>query len=72
MQKVISVSFDIKTSVIKSVVFALAISLIAVYNGIKAKSTPSGTLQATNHTVVVSSIVILTIDLMLTVLLTPG
>lgn len=72
MQKVISVSFDIKTSIIKSVAFAFAISLIAVYNGIKAKSTPSGMLQATNHTVVVSSIVILAIDLMLTVLLLPG
>ncbi|QRN41373.1 MAG: MlaE family lipid ABC transporter permease subunit [Neisseriaceae bacterium] len=72
MQSAISVSYDLSGSIIKSLVFGILISLIAVYNGLYACPTPNGILKATNHTVVWCSLYILVTDFILTVFLFTG
>ncbi|MBN3859452.1 MlaE family lipid ABC transporter permease subunit [Neisseriaceae bacterium PsAf] len=72
MQSAISVSYDLFGAIIKSVVFGVLISLIAVYNGLYAYPSPSGILKATNRTVVWCSLCILATDFILTVFLFTG
>jgi phospholipid/cholesterol/gamma-HCH transport system permease protein len=57
---------DIVESLIKSVVFGTAVSWIALYQGYHAAPTSEGVSRATTSTVVVSSLVILALDFVLT------
>ncbi|WP_293397481.1 lipid asymmetry maintenance ABC transporter permease subunit MlaE [Nevskia sp.] len=57
---------DIRDMLIKSSVFGLAISWIAVYQGYHAAPTSEGVSRATTSTVVVSSLAILALDFVLT------
>lgn len=57
---------DISDGVIKSLVFAFAISWIAVYQGYHAAPTSAGVSNATKSTVVMSSLAILALDFILT------
>jgi len=57
---------------IKSAVFALAISLIAVFEGYNAQPTAEGVSTATTRTVVASSLTILALDFVLTVFMFRG
>ncbi len=57
---------DIRDMLIKSAVFGLAISWIAVYQGYHAAPTSEGVSRATTSTVVVSSLAILALDFVLT------
>ena len=64
--------YDILNGVIKSVVFAVAISLIAVFEGYDATPTAEGVSAATTRTVVTSALAILALDFVLTVLMFRG
>jgi phospholipid/cholesterol/gamma-HCH transport system permease protein len=57
---------DVMEGVIKSCVFGVACSAIAVYEGYHAAPTAEGVGQATTRTVVTSSVVVLLLDYMLT------
>ena len=63
---------DILNGVIKSVVFAVAISLIAVFEGYDATPTAEGISAATTRTVVTSALAILALDFVLTVFMFRG
>ncbi len=69
MQDSVSLSNDIINGIIKSIIFAIAVSLIAVYQGYIAKPTPEGVSIATTRTVVVSALTVLFLDFILTVLM---
>jgi phospholipid/cholesterol/gamma-HCH transport system permease protein len=57
---------DVREGVIKSVVFGVACSLIAVYEGYYAEPTAEGVGLATTRTVVTSAVLVLLLDYMLT------
>lgn len=57
---------DVMEGVIKSVVFGIACSLIAVYEGFNSIPTAEGVGRATTRTVVISAVVTLLLDYMLT------
>lgn len=60
---------DIRDALIKSVVFGVACSWIAVYQGYHAAPNSAGVARATTNTVVISSLAILALDFMLTAIL---
>lgn len=60
---------DIFKGLIKSVVFGLAVSFLAVYEGAMAHPTPEGVAKATTRTVVKSALVVLGLDFVLTALM---
>jgi phospholipid/cholesterol/gamma-HCH transport system permease protein len=64
--------YDVLNGIIKSVVFGLAVSLIAVFEGYVAKPTAEGVSSATTRTVVASSLTILALDFVLTVFMFRG
>ena len=66
MHSGISWSYDVVNSFIKALFFGVAISFVAVYQGMHCQSTPEGVLRATTSTVVISSLVILALDFILT------
>ena len=57
---------DVWEGVVKSVVFGVAVSLVAVYEGYHAEATPEGVGLATTRTVVVSSVLVLLLNYLLT------
>ena len=57
---------DIMEGVVKSGVFGIACSLIAVYEGYHSVPTAEGVGRATTRTVVISSVVVLLLDYVLT------
>ena len=59
MQAGVDFRYDIVNGVIKSIVFGIAVSLIAVFEGYDAKPTAEGVSTATTRTVVESSLAIL-------------
>ncbi len=65
MQQAISLK-DIEEGVVKSVVFGGAASLIAVWEGYNCFPTAEGVGRATTRTVVVTAIVVLVLDFMIT------
>ena len=72
MQAAVDFQRDIVNGVIKSVVFGMIVSLIAVFEGYDAQPTAEGVSTATTRTVVGSSLAILAADFVLTVLLFRG
>jgi phospholipid/cholesterol/gamma-HCH transport system permease protein len=69
MQAGVDVRDDILNGVIKSVVFGLAVSSIALFQGYFCQPTPEGVSRATTRTVVISSLTILGLDFVLTALM---
>jgi phospholipid/cholesterol/gamma-HCH transport system permease protein len=63
---------DITNGIIKSFVFGIAVSLIAVFEGYDAKPTAEGVSSATTRTVVMSSLAILALDFVMTVFMFRG
>jgi phospholipid/cholesterol/gamma-HCH transport system permease protein len=57
---------DVTEGVMKSIVFGIACSLVAVYEGYNAAATAEGVGLATTRTVVVSSVLVLLLDFLLT------
>lgn len=72
MQAAVDVRNDIFNGVIKSVVFGIAVTWIAVFEGYDAPPTAEGVSRATTRTVVTSSLAILAIDFVLTALMFTG
>jgi phospholipid/cholesterol/gamma-HCH transport system permease protein len=72
MQASVDVRNDVLNGVIKSVVFGLAVSWIAVFEGFDAPPTAEGVSRATTRTVVTSSLAILALDFVLTALMFTG
>jgi len=72
MQSAVDVRNDILNGVIKSVVFGIAVSWIAVFEGYDAPPTAEGVSRATTRTVVTSSLAILALDFILTALMFTG
>jgi phospholipid/cholesterol/gamma-HCH transport system permease protein len=72
MQASVDVRNDILNGVIKSVVFGIAVSAIAVFEGFDAPPTAAGVSRATTRTVVTSSLAILALDFVLTALMFTG
>ena len=72
MQSAVDFQKDVLNGVIKSVVFGVAVSLIAVFEGYNAKPTAEGVSSATTRTVVLSSLAILALDFVLTVFMFRG
>ena len=72
MRASVDFRYDIVNGIIKSVVFGVAVSLIAVFEGYVAKPTAEGVSSATTRTVVASSLVILALDFVLTVFMFRG
>ena len=68
MQNGIDYRDDILNGVIKSVVFGVVVSWIAVFEGYDAVPTSEGVASATNRTVVYSSLAVLGLDFILTAL----
>jgi len=57
---------DVTEGIVKSVVFGVACSLIAVYEGYHSEPTPEGVGLATTRTVVTSSVMVLLLNYLLT------
>lgn len=69
MQASVELGQDIGNSMIKSLVFAITVTWIALFNGYDAIPTSAGISQATTRTVVHSSLAVLGLDFVLTALM---
>lgn len=69
MQGGVDVWQDIANGVLKSFVFGIAVSFIALWQGYEAQPTPEGVARATTRTVVIASLMILLLDFLLTALM---
>jgi phospholipid/cholesterol/gamma-HCH transport system permease protein len=72
MQAAVDVRYDILNGVIKSVIFGIAISIIATFEGFDAEPTAEGVSAATTRTVVTSALSVLALDLLLTAFMLRG
>ncbi|NMG35300.1 lipid asymmetry maintenance ABC transporter permease subunit MlaE [Azoarcus sp. TTM-91] len=66
MQAAVDVRYDVMNGVIKSFVFGVAVSLIAVFEGYDCTPTAEGVSRAITRTVVSSALAILALDFVLT------
>jgi phospholipid/cholesterol/gamma-HCH transport system permease protein len=69
MQSQVSFSDDILNGLIKSVLFGVVAGWIAVFNGYDCRPTSHGVSRATTRTVVVTSLIVLGLDFVLTALM---
>lgn len=69
MENNVDVQRDIGNGVLKSVVFGIACTTVALYRGYEAEATPEGVAYATTRTVVISSLWVLGMDFVLTALM---
>ena len=72
MQAAVDLRNDILNGVYKSIVFGIAVTWIAVFEGYDAVPTAEGVSRATTRTVVTSSLAILALDFVLTALMFTG
>lgn len=66
MQDGVDVYNDVLNGVFKSFVFGIAVGLIALFQGFNSRPTPDGVSRATTRTVVVSSLLVLGLDFIMT------
>ncbi|RYF68536.1 MAG: lipid asymmetry maintenance ABC transporter permease subunit MlaE [Comamonadaceae bacterium] len=69
MQSSVNVWSDVGNGLIKSVVFGIAVTFIALLQGYESKPTPEGVSRATTRTVVMGSLTVLGLDFLLTALM---
>ncbi len=69
MQGGVDVWKDVGNGVVKSLVFGITVTFIAVLQGYEAQATPEGVSRATTRTVVVASLAVLGLDFILTALM---
>ncbi|MBG7622204.1 lipid asymmetry maintenance ABC transporter permease subunit MlaE [Herbaspirillum sp. AP02] len=69
MQGGVDVWNDIANGVLKSVVFGVAVTFVALFQGYEAQPTPEGVARATTRTVVIASLMVLGLDFLLTALM---
>ncbi|WP_343636545.1 lipid asymmetry maintenance ABC transporter permease subunit MlaE [Roseateles sp.] len=69
MQGGVDVFKDVGNGFVKSVVFGITVSFVALLQGYACKPTPEGVSQATTRTVVLSSLAVLGLDFILTAMM---
>jgi phospholipid/cholesterol/gamma-HCH transport system permease protein len=69
MQGGVDVWRDVGNGVLKSFVFGVAVTFIAVLQGYEAQPTPEGVSRATTRTVVIASLAVLGLDFILTAMM---
>jgi phospholipid/cholesterol/gamma-HCH transport system permease protein len=72
MQGGVDVWNDVGNGVIKSFVFGIAVTFIALRTGYEASPTPEGVSRATTKTVVAASLTVLALDFIMTALMFSG
>ena len=69
MQSGVDVWQDVGNGVVKSLVFGITVSFVALRQGFEAQPTPEGVARATTRTVVLASLSVLALDFVLTALM---
>ncbi|UJF20096.1 lipid asymmetry maintenance ABC transporter permease subunit MlaE [Vibrio sp. SS-MA-C1-2] len=69
MQSAVDLQYDVLNCLIKSFIFSIAVTWIALFNGYDSEPTSSGISLATTRTVVHSSLMVLALDFILTALM---
>jgi len=69
MQNGVDVWRDVGNGIIKSIVFGVICTFVAVYQGYETQATPDGVAHATTRTVVISSLAVLATDFVLTAMM---
>ncbi len=69
MQGGVDVWRDVGNGVIKSIVFGIAVTFVALLQGYEAHPTPEGVSKATTRSVVIASLSVLGLDFVLTVMM---
>ena len=69
MQAGVDVFDDVGNGIVKSIVFGIAITFVALYQGFESRATPEGVARATTRTVVISSLAVLGLDFVLTAMM---
>jgi len=69
MQSQVDVSRDVGNGIVKSMVFGVICTFVALYQGYETQATPEGVAHATTRTVVISSLAVLAMDFVLTALM---
>ncbi|KAF1045738.1 lipid asymmetry maintenance ABC transporter permease subunit MlaE [Xylophilus sp.] len=69
MQTGVDVWTDVGNGVLKSLVFGVTVTFVALHQGYTAQATPEGVSRATTRTVVVASLAVLGLDFILTALM---
>ena len=69
MQSGVDVFNDVGNGVIKSMVFGLAVTFVALLQGWRSQPTPEGVSRATTRTVVIASLSVLALDFVLTAMM---
>jgi ABC-type transport system involved in resistance to organic solvents, permease component len=69
MQGGVDVWRDLGNGVVKSLVFGVAVTFVAVLQGYAARPTPEGVSRATTRTVVMASLAVLALDFLLTAMM---
>lgn len=72
MQSNVSFHIDVLNGIIKSAVFGIAVTWIAIYQGYYTQCTAQGVSRATTYAVVYSSLAILGLDFILTAIMLGG
>lgn len=69
MQSGVDVQRDVGNGIIKSMVFGVICTFVALYQGYETEATPEGVAHATTRTVVIASLAVLCTDFILTALM---
>ena len=69
MQSGVDVWRDVGNGIVKSVVFGVVVTFLAVLQGFSCQATPEGVAKATTRTVVMASLSVLALDFLLTALM---
>jgi phospholipid/cholesterol/gamma-HCH transport system permease protein len=69
MQGGVDVWRDVGNGIVKSLVFGVTVTFIALWQGYEARATPDGVSRATTRTVVMASLAVLGLDFILTALM---
>jgi phospholipid/cholesterol/gamma-HCH transport system permease protein len=69
MQSGVDVWRDVGNGIVKSLVFGVTVTFVAIFQGYEAQPTPEGVSRATTRTVVLASLAVLGLDFVLTALM---
>jgi phospholipid/cholesterol/gamma-HCH transport system permease protein len=69
MQSGVDVQRDVGNGIVKSMVFGVICTFVALYQGYETQATPEGVAHATTRTVVISSLAVLCMDFILTAMM---
>jgi phospholipid/cholesterol/gamma-HCH transport system permease protein len=69
MQSGVDVQRDVGNGIVKSAVFGVICTFVALYQGYETEATPEGVAHATTRTVVIASLAVLCMDFILTALM---